>query len=178
MPSRRQLLSALASGVTAGTAGCSTGTRPTGASDDATVSVSPSTSRSPSTASATATPRPGAGFRLVLIDRATDTTTDLVTGDDVASAGEIRDTRSGYGVPLSLTDAGTARFAEAFRAADVAAEASEHEIRLVVDGEDRSTFGVAPGLAHDIQSGEWDGELLVQVGDREAAERLRRAVTA
>jgi hypothetical protein len=180
MPSRRQTLAALASGMTTGVAGCSTGTRPAVTANSTTdeAAVAASSSPHPSTPTTTGTPGPDAGFRLVLVDTATDTTTELVTENDVASAGEVRDTRGGYGVPLSLTDAGTTRFAEAFRAADVAAAASAHEIRLVVDAEERSTFGVAPGLAHAVQSGDWDGELLVQVGDRATAERLRRAVTA
>jgi hypothetical protein len=191
MPSRRQVLAALASGMTTGVAGCSTGIRSTATSNSTTIAASDSTTdgtavaasssphpSTPTTPTTTGTPGPDGGFRLVLVDTATDTTTELVTGNHVSSAGEVRDTRDGYGVPLSLTDAGTTRFAEAFRAADVAAEASAHEIRLVVDAEEQSTFGVAPGLAHAIQSGDWDGELLVQVGDRATAERLRRIVTA
>jgi hypothetical protein len=137
-------------------------------------SAAPTVPSSTASPTSTVSPTPtaettAAEFRIVLVDTATDTTRRLVTADDVASAGEVRSER-GYAVPVSLTGATTTRFTEAFRSAAVVADPDTHEIGLVVDGEDHSTYGVAPELARAVQSGDWDGEILLRFDDQATAE--------
>lgn len=101
----------------------------------------------------------------------------LVTGEDIATVGDVAQARqSGYRVPVTLTDEGTSDFATGLERIGAFDDPSAHEIRTYLDGERLTTATLAPNLAAEIESGEWDGSFIVHVSERAEAERLHDAL--
>jgi hypothetical protein len=118
-----------------------------------------------------------AGDRLRIAVSDGDRERDLVTGADVASVGEVEQSRQGgYQVRMTLTDDGTAAFADGLDDVGAFDDPSSHEIRTYIDGERVQTATLGPDLAAVIENDEWDGRLLVRTSDRDAAERLTDAL--
>ncbi|WP_134669629.1 hypothetical protein [Halorussus marinus] len=118
---------------------------------------------------------PGDRFRIAVSE--SDGERELLTGTDVASVGDVEQSRQGgYQVRMTLTDDGAAAFTDGLERAGAFDDPGAHEIRTYLDGERVQTATLGRDLAAAMADGEWDGRLLVRVSDREAAERLRDAV--
>ncbi|WP_255149894.1 hypothetical protein [Halorarius halobius] len=155
MPSRRSVLT-IATGTAAALAGCA-GLATTGDGPEP-----------------TATP---AGESFVTRLAGPESTRHLFDGTDVATVGEVNTAQGGPYLPVTLTETATTSVSETFREAGVADDPDEFEVTLSFGSDERSRFGVSPGLADAIASGEWDGELRLTVATETKAEKLRDAVT-
>lgn len=103
-------------------------------------------------------------------------TRTLVTGSDVKTVGDIEQTRpSGYVVPLTLTDRGTTAFTTTLEQIGAFDDPTACEITTSVGGERVATTALGEDLAAVMESGDWDGSLVVGVSDQATAERLRDA---
>lgn len=105
-----------------------------------------------------------------------DEAVELATRDDVASVGEVEQSRTGdgYRLPVTLTDEGADAFADGLEAAGALDDPEAHEIRAHLDGEVIYSAGIGPNLAAAIADGKWDADpILLQVEDRETAGELR-----
>lgn len=117
-------------------------------------------------------------FRITVTDA--DREIELVTGADVASVGEVAESRTGdgYRLPITLTDAGTDAFASGLEQAGAFTDPQSHRIRTYFEGERLYEAKLGPGLADAIESGEWGGEFLLTTTDREKARELKEALEA
>ena len=170
MPSRRRLLTAGALALVGG-AGCLSDVSDTGSTDGSTTD--------PATGGEATDPDPTAGgeSRVRITVTGDGEERELVTGTDVATVGGVESARQGgYRVAVALTDAGTEAFAAGLERVGAFEDPSAHELRTYLDGERVTAATLAPGLAAEIESDEWDGRFLVVVDDREEAERLRAAL--
>jgi hypothetical protein len=182
MPSRRRLLAAGALALVGG-AGCLGDVSGTGSTDGSTAdtatdggeSTGPDATADDESTGADAT---ATGERRVRITVTADgEERQLVTGADVATVGDVESARQGgYRVAVTLTDAGTEAFAAGLERVGAFDDPSAHELRTYLDGERLTAATLAPGLAAEIESGEWDGRFLVLVDDRAEAERVRAAL--
>ncbi|WP_158058092.1 preprotein translocase subunit SecD family protein [Halorussus halophilus] len=189
MPSRRQVLAA-GSLALAGSAGCLGGsTIGIGGTDDttdssetvATSTVDQTTAASEATTAdetslASATSADADAFRIVVVD--SDDEVQLVTGVDVASVGEIESASngSGYRLPFRLTDDGTTAFADGLEQVGAFDNPEDHQIRTYFEAELLYEAELGPGLADEIESGEWNGEFLFTVSERQTAESVKAAL--
>jgi hypothetical protein len=176
MVSRRQVLAAGCLALASG-AGCSEVRD--ALADDTTGDATETTTSDATETSEDATDTDTADvseFRITVTDG--DEEIELVTGTDVASVGEVEETRSGdgYRTPVTLTDEGTAAFADGLEEVGAFEDPESHRIRTYFEGELLYEATLGPGLADAIESGEWDGEFLLQVSDRETAEKLKTAL--
>jgi hypothetical protein len=183
MVSRRQVLAAGCLAL-AGGAGCSkirdaladdtTSDETETATSDATgTSEAETESREETTETDAADP---SEFRITVTDG--DEEVELVTGEDVASVGEVEQARSGdgYRIPVTLTDEGTAAFADGLESVGAFEDPESHRIRTYFESERLYEAKLGPGLADAIESGEWDGSFLLHVTDRETAEDVKDAL--
>lgn len=115
-------------------------------------------------------------FRIAVTDD--DGEVELVTGADVASVGEVEQARNsdGYRIPVTLTDEGTESFADGLERVGAFEDPKDHKIRSYFEGELLYEATLGPGLADAIESGEWSGEFLFHVSDRETAEKVKDAL--
>lgn len=205
MPSRRQVLAAgcLALAGSAGCLGGSTGgvggtTETIGSeTETATSSETDATSTADETTSATettttaetnttdtttdetstdsATTTDESALRIVVTDG--DEEIRLVTGADVSSVGEVGQARiGGYTVPMTLTDDGKTAFSDGLERAGAFENREDHTILTYFEGDLLYEAGLAPSLAHEIESGEWSGEFLFQASERKTAESVQKAL--
>jgi len=100
----------------------------------------------------------------------------LFTETDVVAVGEVRERTGSVAVPITITEERTETVSETFASAGVAEDPDAFEVAIRVDGDRRNRYGIAPGLAEAIESGDWEGELHVSVADRSTAEELQRAL--
>ena len=182
MPSRRRLLAAGALAV-AGATGCLGDVSGTGSTDGPTTDAATGGETTAADVTVTDDESTGAdaaatGESRVRITVATDEEErELATGADVATVGDVESARQGgYRVAVALTDAGAEAFAAGLERVGAFDDPSAHELRTYLDGERVTTATLAPGLAAEIASGEWDGRFLVLVDEHEEAERLRTAL--
>ncbi|AUX09293.1 hypothetical protein AArcSl_1664 [Halalkaliarchaeum desulfuricum] len=102
------------------------------------------------------------------------------TVDDIESIGSVEDPdeQSAYVLPFQLTDEGTAKATDAFETVGAAETPEEASVTYTIEGdvEVEQTFGVAPGLAEAIATGEWDGTFQLRFEDREQAEDVHEAL--
>ena len=105
-----------------------------------------------------------------------DEEVELATGDDVATVGELRKSRTadGYQVPITLTDEGATAFADGLESVGAFDDPPAHEIRTYLDGEVVYTASLGPDLAAAVEEGRWtDGRFLLMADDRKTAEKMR-----
>jgi hypothetical protein len=159
-PSRRSLLRLAGVAVAATVAGCSAiGSDRQTPSSESTATDSTGDSEAPS-----------AGERFAVRLRGPDTDRVLFTGGDIGRVGTV-ETRTGVpGFTITLTDSARQAVAAAFQTAGVT-EAPE-EFEIVQTSADRR-YEVAPGLAANIASGEWDGRLRLTYATENRAQRAR-----
>jgi hypothetical protein len=74
---------------------------------------------------------------------------------------------------LELSDAATASVSEQFRAANVSENPGAFEIRMLDEDGQFNQFGISPGLAESIEAGEWNGEFVLTLEDRDSAQEVR-----
>ncbi|NEU57882.1 hypothetical protein [Halorussus sp. MSC15.2] len=182
MHSRRQVLAAGCLALVGGS-GCSRvrnavstdsddGTTET---DGTTASGETPSSDEPTADDGTATTDASA-FRIVVADG--DREIELVTGADVASVDEVEPARTGdgYRLPVTLTDEGTADFADGLERAGAFENRDDHPLRTYFEGEMLYEATLAPGLADKLESGEWSGEFLLHVSEQKTARELKQAL--
>lgn len=97
----------------------------------------------------------------------------LFDGSDIVRVGEVAVTSGRVQLPLQLSDAATASMGEQFREANVSANPGNFEIQLLDEDGEINRFGITPDLARSIQQGEWNGEFVLTLEDRGAAEETR-----
>ncbi len=123
---------------------------------------------------------PGAGgagaFRIAVTSD--DGEVVLVTGADVATVGEVGRARTGdaYRLPVTLTDEGTAAFADEIERVGALDDPDAHRLRTYFRGELLSEAGLGHDLADAVKTGDWAGEFLFHVTARETAARVRTAL--
>jgi len=173
-PARRQLLAA-SSLAFAGCAGCLDYASVREAVDAGTDPTDSEPTTGGDTEEVATTEAPNDRLRIAVSDG--DGERDLVTGDDVASVGDVeRSRQGGYQVRVTLTDDGTAAFRDGLERAGAFDDPASREIRTYLDGDRVQTARLGNDLAAAMERGEWDGRLLVGLSDREAAERLKDAL--
>ncbi|MUV58371.1 hypothetical protein SAMN04487947_0638 [Halogeometricum rufum] len=171
-PSRRATLGLFGTTATALLAGCSAAGLET---DDDATAQSGSRTETDEGGTPTADAADPASVEMRLVGPETDRT--LFTGAGVSRVGEVQKQRSGgYGLPVVLADATAAEVSEAFRAAGVGEDPDPFEVVLRYDGETVNRFGVSARLAADIAEGEWEGEFILMVEDRETAAEIRQTL--
>lgn len=183
MPSRRRVLAAGCLALTGG-AGC-TRMRSAVAAENANdetdaadgTSADTTDGASDETTGATSTTSAATGkFRIAVAD-GDGGEVELATGADVATVGEVREShQSGYYVPITLTDEGSAAFEAGLESVGALEAPDGHEIRTYFDGELLYSAHLGPDLAAAIEDGKWEGSFILQTSDRETAERLRDAL--
>ena len=97
----------------------------------------------------------------------------LFDGTDVATVGKVQEGRRGYMLPITLSGDAATAVSETFRTAEVEDDPDAFEIVLFEEGEEIDRFGVAPSIAHEIATGEWGGEFVLTVKNRDRAVELR-----
>ncbi|WP_135852109.1 preprotein translocase subunit SecD family protein [Halorussus salinus] len=190
MPSRRQVLAAGCLALV-GSSGCAQIRRAVSAgdaggeatTDDESTADSETTDTGTETKTSAASPEE---FRIAVADGESeengkseegDDETELVTGADVASVGEVEQARGGgYQLAVELTDEGTAAFADGLESVGAFETPTAHVIRTYFEGEMLTEATLGPGLASEIESGEWSGEFLFRVSERAAVEEVRAAL--
>jgi hypothetical protein len=174
MVSRRQVLAAGCLAL-AGTAGC-TEIREAITADSTTKGTETTEATQPGDET-TVTTDDDSEFRIAVTDDDSEEV-ELVTGEDVASVGEVEQARSGdgYRIPVTLTDEGTAAFADGLESVGAFEDPESHRIRTYFESERLYEAKLGPGLADAIESGEWDGSFLLHVTDRETAEDVKDAL--
>lgn len=106
-------------------------------------------------------------------------TRDLVTGSAVETVGDVEQTEtSSYVVPLTLTDRGTTAFTSTLEQLGVFDDPTACEITTYVRDERVATAALGENVAARMESGDWNGSLVIGVSDQATAERLRDALTA
>lgn len=184
MPSRRQVLAAGGLALVGG-AGC-TQVRDAVAAGDGDGTTASETTTDDVTASETATGDAAAtttasdedtGFRIAVTD-GDGGENDLVTGADVATVGEVERARTAdaYRLAMTLTDGGTAAFADGLERVGALDDPDSHRIRTYFRGELLYEARLGHDLANAMQTGDWDGEFLFHVTDRETAVKVRAAL--
>jgi hypothetical protein len=104
-------------------------------------------------------------------------TRDLVTGSAVETTGDIEQTEtSGYIVPITLTDRGTTAFTATLEQVGAFDDPTAYEITTYVREERVATAALGENVADRMDSGDWDGSLVIGVSARATAERLRDAL--
>ena len=104
-------------------------------------------------------------------------TRDLVTGSAIETVGDVREGRtSGYTLPVTLTERGATAFTTTLEQFGAFDEPSAYEITTSFRGERVTAATLGRSLAHAMESGDWDGSLVIGVSDRATAERLRDAL--
>lgn len=183
VPSRRRVLAAGCLALSGG-AGCSrvrdavagddTGDDTTGASDGSATTEEAPTGTDDGAAGTTTTD--ASEFRIAVTDDSGGEV-ELVTGADVKSVGEVRESRQGdgYHVPMTLTDEGAEEFAAGLESVGALDDPDGHEIRTYFDGELIYSARLGERLAAEIEGG-WSGEFLFRTSDRETARRVRDAL--
>lgn len=194
MPSRRRVL-AVGGLALAGGAGCvgESATSGAGSAADATATdtdrattTDATTADGTTTTDATATDdatEPGettasdaSGLRIAVADDGEEV--ELATGDDVATVGEVGSSPrlDGYRLPLTLTDEGTETFLDGLERVGAFENPESHRIRTYFEGELLYEARLGRELADAMESGEWDGQFLFNVSDRETAEEVKAAL--
>ena len=160
--SRRRTLTLLSTAVALGSAGCiGADPREFGDSSDAN--------------------RPPAADHLVVTIDGPDGEERFFSGEDVAAVGSIERTdESGYRVPISLSDEGTATATRTFRAVGGGRDPAETSVRysLGEGSEIDRTLDVSPSLAETIASGEWGGTFVLTAAEESTAETLRATLAS
>jgi len=104
-------------------------------------------------------------------------TRDLVTGSAVEMVDDIKQTEtSGYVVPITLTDRGTTAFTGTLEQIGAFDDPTACEVTTYVRDERVATAALGENLAKRMESGDWDGSLVIGVSDQATAERLRDAL--
>lgn len=103
---------------------------------------------------------------------------EAVTYAQVESVDEVSEHErgDGYVVPVEFDDEGSDSFAEALETAGAFESPEDCEIRLYFDGELVHTAALGAGLAEAVEEGDFDGEFLMIVDDRETAEQLQARI--
>lgn len=98
--------------------------------------------------------------------------------DTVANVGDVREQpdSDGYELAATLTDGGTDSASEALQATGAAEAPDDATITVTVDGEEASTYAVAPSLAESVTEDDWDGLLLMQFEDEETAKTVKTKI--
>lgn len=187
MPSRRRVL-AVGGLALAGGAGCvgDSATSGVGSADDATNTTTAggttatdettTTDDRQTTETGETTASDASGLRITVADGGEEV--ELVTGDDVATVGEVESSArlDGYQLPLTLTDEGTEAFLDGLERVGAFEDPERHRIRTYFGGELLYEARLGLELADAMESGEWDGSLLFSVSDREKAEEVKAAL--
>ncbi|MFC4550654.1 MULTISPECIES: hypothetical protein [Halorussus] len=175
MPSRRRVLAVGCLALTGG-AGC-VRMRSAVAAENANDGTDETTDETTTeTTGATATTSATGEFRIVITD-GDGGEVELATGADVATVGDVRQSRQGdYHVPMTLTDEGTAKFRSGLESVGALENRDDHEIRTYFDGNLVHSAHLGPSLAAAIREGDWNGEFVLATADRETARRVRVAL--
>lgn len=128
--------------------------------------------RGPAAGSGTATARSTVTVRLLgpNVDRV------LFERTAVRSVGEVRTRDGRASLEVALSDAGAARVRDRFRTANVDDEPGAFEIAVVDGQREIARFGVAPGLANETASDDWEGTVRLTFEQRSDAEAVRAAL--
>ena len=162
-PSRRGYLGATGAAVVSLLSGCTA----SGGLTDPSAGQSPSSESDPSVTSES-----DPSFEARLTGPETDR--QLFGGTEVATVGEVQEGRGGpYMLPITLRESAATAVSETFRTAGVEDDPDAFEIVLFEEGEEIDRFGVAPSIAHEIAAGEWGGEIVLSVENRDRAVELR-----
>ncbi|MDG5775743.1 hypothetical protein VB773_16975 [Haloarculaceae archaeon H-GB2-1] len=100
----------------------------------------------------------------------------LFDGGDVRNVGAVKERSGRYSVPITLSDEATASVSETFRTDGVDEDREAFEIVVEFDGEETGRYDIAGSLAAEIAEGDWDGQFLLVVDDRDTAEKVRQAL--
>ena len=177
MPSRRQVLAAGCLALAGGGAGCSQVRDAVAAANggDAGGETTGDTTTSDA-AERTTTSDVTGEFRIVVTD-GDGGEVELVTGADVATVGEVDQARTGaYRLAMTLTDDGTAAFADGLERVGALDDPDSHRIRTYFRDELLYEARLGKDLAHAMETGDWGGEFLFRVTEREKAEEVRAAL--
>jgi hypothetical protein len=169
-PSRRGYLSATGAAVVSLLSGCTA----SGGLTDPSAGQSSSSEPDPSGTSESdpsGTSKADPSFEARLTGPETDRR--LFGGTDVATVGELKEGRGSYMLPITLRESAATGVSETFRTAGVEDDPDAFEIVLFEEGEEIDRFGVAASIAHEIAAGEWGGEFVLSVENRDRAVELR-----
>jgi hypothetical protein len=176
MPSRRDTLAVGVTAAVAGLAGCA------GVSTSSDSESGGDTKSDGDTGSgddsATPSPSPVASPAESFTARLTGPETDAVLFEDgdAAEVSAVEKMQSGpFGFTVTLTESAAEGMSKTFREAGVGDDPSPFEIVLELDGSEKRRFGISPGLAESIASGDWEGEFVLQFEDEQAAKRAHAA---
>jgi hypothetical protein len=167
-PSRRTTLRALVSVTAVSLAGCQ------GAGTDASAGTDGNGSET-TTGNGTGTSTGQADAFVVWLDGPGERRR-LFDGGDVTTVGTVEERSGGYSVPITLSDEATASVSETFRTAGVVEDRDAFEIAMEFEGDVMSRYGIAGSLASAIAEGDWNGQFLLVVEDRDTAEDVRQAL--
>ncbi|NHN57556.1 MULTISPECIES: hypothetical protein [Halorussus] len=175
MPSRRHVLAAGGLAL-AGGAGCAQ-VRDAVAAADEDGTTTDETTTGDGAAAATTASDGDAGFRIAVTD-GDGGEVELVTGADVATVGDVERARTadGYRLAMTLTDDGTAAFADGLERVGALDDPDSHRIRTYFEGELLYEARLGHDLADAMATGDWDGEFLFHVTERQTAEKVRAAL--
>lgn len=175
MVSRRQVLAGVCLALT-GATGCTEIREAVTADTTERTEATDSTEETVANDETTKKTNEGAEFRVTVTGETGEV--ELITGADVASVGEVEEARNsdGYWIPVTLTDEGTEALADGLEQVGAFEDPENHEIRSYFEGELLYEATLGPGLADAIESGEWNGEFLFTVSDRETAEEVKDAL--
>ncbi|SFR89126.1 hypothetical protein SAMN05216559_0581 [Halomicrobium zhouii] len=168
--SRRDTIALLSSTALLGTAGCMQGS-----SDEPETNGTAGESGTAATADGSEQTPASALFATV---SGPDGEQTFFQKDTVANVGDVREQpdSDGYELAATLTDGGTDSASEALQATGAAEAPDDATITVTVDGEEASTYAVAPSLAESVTEDDWDGLLLMQFEDEETAKTVKTKI--
>lgn len=98
--------------------------------------------------------------------------------DGVAYVGDVRQqpNSDAYGLPVTLSSEATESASDAFREVGAVQSPGGATITMAVNGKETNTYDVAPDLAEDIETNEWEGLLLMEFEDEKSAETAKNGL--
>lgn len=97
----------------------------------------------------------------------------LFDADDVSMVGQVEEANGSYRILITLSDEGADKVEKRLRDTGVLDSPGDARILVELDGEVVMDLGMSPELAEQVDSGEWDGQLLLLFEDRETVETVR-----
>lgn len=103
---------------------------------------------------------------------------DAVTREHVGGVGNVDegDADGTYTLALGLTDEGVTSLADAFESAGAADGSGDFEFRVHHDGDVLHSFPLESELVENVESGDYGGVFVVELGSRADAESLQSAL--
>ncbi len=101
----------------------------------------------------------------------------LFDADDIGFVGSVRERSSSFYITIRVADSAAETVASRMREVGALDQPDDATVRVMLEGEAITELGLSRDLARDIDSGEWDGGLVLVFGDRETAEGVRALLT-